>query len=249
MTSDRGGRVSRSGAVVGSENARLRVAETGEWERPEGPSDLGRRLVERRTILGLSTAQVAARAAMDPGYLDYLEKAPAPGPTRSALVRLAVVLETSVAALQGADLQSPSGRESTRSPARLHELSTEECRALIAPGGVGRFVYLEGRGPVAVPVNFRMLGGDVVFRTATANSLAQRAGQIRVSFEVDHLDDALEEGWSVLLSGRAHPVTDPADLAEIDRLGVRPWAAGRRDRCLRLVPEEISGRRIRAVND
>jgi len=34
----------------------------------------------------------------------------------------------------------------------------------------------------------------------------------RVSFDVDHIDDALGEGWSVLVSGDARLATGPAEL-------------------------------------
>ena len=82
------------------------------------------------------------------------------------------------------------------------------------------------RGPVAVPVNYRMLGDDVVFRTGEETSLAAAAARQPVSFEVDHLDDALREGWSVLVSGHAHVVSDTAELAEVTALGIAPWAGG-----------------------
>ena len=181
---------------------------------------------------------------MDPGYLSYLESAPEPDPTRATLLRLSVVLETSVEALLGGDQGSPPGRGPARPGARLDEVETEECFALIRSGGVGRFVFLEARGPVAVPVNFRMLDHDVVFRTAASTTLSARAGQRRVSFEVDHIDEAQSEGWSVLISGAAHRVEDPEELARVRALHVQPWAGGARDTYYRLSPKEVSGRRI-----
>jgi hypothetical protein len=61
-----------------------------------------------------------------------------------------------------------------------------------------------------------------------------------VSFEVDHIDEALREGWSVLLTGRLQLVDD--EPAEPD--GPHPWAGGDRQVLLRLVPSGRSGRRI-----
>lgn len=209
-----------------------------------GGSDLGRRLTRRREELGLSIERVAAGASMDPGYLTYLETATDPDPSRSTLWRLAVVLQTSPASLRGGDQGRPPGGSAPGPEPHLEEMGREECLSLIGPGGVGRFVFLEGRGPVAVPVNFRMLGTDVVFRTEATTSLAMRAAQVRVSFEVDHLDDALAEGWSVLLSGTAHRVEDPTELVEVQALGIEPWAGGLRDTYYRLRPEEVTGRRI-----
>ena len=209
-----------------------------------GGSDLGRRLTRRREELGLSVERVAAGASIDPGYLAYLETAADPDPSRSTLRHLAVVLRTTPASLLGGDQGAPPGRRPPGAEAQLEAMGRQECFALIAPGGVGRFVFLEGRGPVAVPVNFRMLGQDVVFRTEAATSLSARAAQFRVSFEVDHIDEAMSEGWSVLLSGTAHKVEDPAELAQVVALGVEPWAGGDRDTYYRMHPEEVTGRRI-----
>ena len=210
-------------------------------------SDLGRRLGERRRQLGLSVELVAAGASIYPRYLEYLESAPDPDPTRATLLRLAMALQTTMGALSGAGKLAPPDGEPVEPRAVLEPLSPEECTALISPGGVGRFVFMEGRGPVAVPVNYRMLEGDIVFRTAATTSLAARAAQRRVSFEVDHLDEDLSEGWSVLLSGEARLVEDAAELTDLRALGVRPWAAGPRDRYYRLHPMEVTGRRIRAL--
>ena len=52
------------------------------------------------------------------------------------------------------------------------------------------------------PGEHAMVGDDIMFRTGGQTSLAPRAEQA-VSFEVDHLDDALGKGWSVLVSGEA----------------------------------------------
>lgn len=214
----------------------------------EGPSDLGRRIVAQRQSLDLSLEQVAAGAAMDPGYLEYLESAPDPDPSRACLIRLAMVLRTTVASLQGGGLQHPPGSGGAATTPSLHPLDAVECRALLGTGGVGRLVFVEERGPVAVPVNFRLLGDEVVFRTGAATSLTLCAGQRRVSFEVDHIDEALGEGWSVLLSGEANVVSDGRELAQVQALGVQPWAGGQRDRYFRIVPEVITGRRIRATS-
>jgi hypothetical protein len=106
-------------------------------------------------------------------------------------------------------------------------------------------VFHEPRGPVALPVNFRVLGDDVVFCTAPSAALIQSLGYERVSFEIDHIDEALGEGWSVLISGDAHAISDTAERQLAQALGVTPWAGGDRDVYVRIVPSEVTGRRIR----
>jgi transcriptional regulator with XRE-family HTH domain len=212
---------------------------------PQGGTDLGRRIREYRERAGLSQEEAAAGAGMAGSYLAYLESDPSPSPTPAALARLAAVLGTTTRAIAGAGFDHPPGRHSPGKRPILRVLTAPECRQFLDQGGVGRFVFTEARGPVAAPVNFRMAGDDVVFRTAEGGPLAAGAEQPQVSFEVDHLDDVLGEGWSVVVSGHAHPVTEPAELREVTALGVAPWAGGPRETYIRIVPTMITGRRIR----
>jgi nitroimidazol reductase NimA-like FMN-containing flavoprotein (pyridoxamine 5'-phosphate oxidase superfamily) len=130
----------------------------------------------------------------------------------------------------------------------LTSLSADECRALIARGGVGRVLFVEaGRGPVAIPVNYRMDGDDVVFRTGGGTRLADSLQQESVSFDVDHLDEALGEGWSVLLTGTAIVITDPGELDRVRSLDIEPWAGGDRQTYIRLRAHLVTGRAIRVT--
>lgn len=207
--------------------------------------DLGRRVTERRRELGLSLESVAARAGMDPSYLHSVEVNPSPQLSRAALWRLAAALETTVDAIAGGGMQAPPGRAKPMSRPVLDQLDADECHVLISPGGVGRVVFVGTGGPVALPVNFQMLDEDIVFRTEPMSELVPSLTHDRVSFEVDHLDEALAEGWSVLVRGNGHVVADPAELEQARRLPITPWAAGDRDLYVRIVPVEITGRRIR----
>ena len=95
-----------------------------------------------------------------------------------------------------------------------------------------------------LPVNFAMTGKSIIFRTAPDTLLAVYANA-KVSFEADRLDDALHEGWSVLVHGHAHKVTDERGVQHLeDGTHLQPWAAGARDVYVRITPTRISGRRI-----
>jgi hypothetical protein len=85
----------------------------------------------------------------------------------------------------------------------------------------------------------------IIFRTAPDTLLALYA-DAKVSFETDRADDALHEGWSVLVHGHAHKVTDERDIKHLeDQTHLEPWAAGARDVYVRIALTRISGRRIR----
>jgi len=220
--------------------------ESSSGDAGAGGTDLGRRVTERRAQAHLTVADVAERAGISPLYLRYLESSPAANPTPATLTRLAVALDVAPSSLAGAGLNLPPGQRSAARNATLHELTAAQCQELIAAGGVGRFLFVqEGRGPVAIPVNFKMDGDDVIFRTSGDSAIAEGIHRQPVSFDVDQLDDALGEGWSVLLTGKANVITGATEINRVQALGIKPWAGGDREVYVRLSPSAITGRRIR----
>jgi transcriptional regulator with XRE-family HTH domain len=205
--------------------------------------DLARRVVHRRHKLGLTQQQVAERAGMAPGYLDYLEHSSDISITRGVVSRLAAALETTEAHLRGGEVDRPPGPGRAGRHPHLDVLTRAQCEAHLAGGGIGHFVFLAKERPIALPVNFRFVEGDIVFRTRTQGALAAASGST-VSFEVDRIDEAMSEGWSVLVTGRARLVEDPAELEQLAGLGIEPWPGGRREAVIRIETAELSGRSI-----
>jgi transcriptional regulator with XRE-family HTH domain len=208
-----------------------------------GSSDVGRRVAERRNELHLSVDSVAQRAGVSPAYLESVESRDSPVLRQETLVRLAHALDTSVTSLAGGGIESPQGQQGPSQGGVLGELSREECYRLLSAGGVGRIVLSTDRGPVAIPVNYQVAGSDIVFRIEGHSSVARYLPSDPASFEVDRIDDPLFEGWSVLLTGRAHVVDHRSDETGVPE--VVPWAGGRRDTYVRLEPHTVTGRRIR----
>ncbi|MFH8371738.1 helix-turn-helix domain-containing protein [Streptomyces sp. NPDC018031] len=219
-----------------------------EEERPAGPApapgDLGRRLVAARERRGLTREEAAQRAGMAASYLRYLEEQH-DGASPSALVRLAHVLGTTYADLLGAGADTPPGRGRALARPELRDLSSQECRALLSTHGVGRVaVVLSGR-PAVVPVNYEVVQEAVCFRTAPDSAPAAAARGTEVAFEVDHIDDATSRGWSVLATGPARMVTDPAEAEMLDsRAHTEPWPGGPRRQWVRIDVTRLTGRRI-----
>jgi nitroimidazol reductase NimA-like FMN-containing flavoprotein (pyridoxamine 5'-phosphate oxidase superfamily) len=126
----------------------------------------------------------------------------------------------------------------------LRALSPAECCGLLELGGIGRVGFAAAGGIMMLPVNFALAGKTIIFRTAPDTLLAVYADG-PVSFEVDRLDPALRAGWSVLVHGRAHRVTDEREVRRLeDRTRLEPWASGARDVYVRIAPTQISGRCI-----
>jgi nitroimidazol reductase NimA-like FMN-containing flavoprotein (pyridoxamine 5'-phosphate oxidase superfamily) len=127
----------------------------------------------------------------------------------------------------------------------MQRLDREECLVLLADEEVGRVAVIDGGVPMIFPVNYRLDGESIVFRTAEGTKLDQGPRAL-ASFEVDCFDRTARAGWSVVVVGRLEEVTryDSRTLARIEELRVDPWAAGEKAHWMRLVGTRISGRRV-----
>jgi hypothetical protein len=126
----------------------------------------------------------------------------------------------------------------------LEILGRSECLALLGPATFGRVGISSAALPVVLPVNFRLIGDDVVFSTAPGAKLQAATDHAVIAFEVDHLDPVSHAGWSVLVTGVARPVTDPGEHDRLMRFGVPRWLSGDDARLVVLGTEVISGRRL-----
>lgn len=209
------------------------------WPMPECPGDLSRRIFSRRSELRLSTSQVAERARMSRRYVEYLEKFPSQ-PGAETLRRLAAALQTTPAALLGAG----QGTERAGSGRILQRLRSAECWKLLAPGGVGRVGLDTAGGPLVIPVNYALVLRTIVLRTGVGSTIAAHASE-QTAFEVDYVDHALAQGWSVMVRGRAHPVLQPEERRNLIRATeLHPWPRGDHELYIRIVPDRITGFRL-----
>ena len=120
----------------------------------------------------------------------------------------------------------------------------DQCRQLLESGTVGRIGMVVAGEPVILPVNYRYVCGSIVFRTALGEKTDVAMMDKPVAFEIDAWDAVRETGWSVLVKGTAHEV-DSDDPAAAAAATLQPWArAVERDIWVRIVPNEITGRRI-----
>jgi nitroimidazol reductase NimA-like FMN-containing flavoprotein (pyridoxamine 5'-phosphate oxidase superfamily) len=128
---------------------------------------------------------------------------------------------------------------------QLLQLTAAECEDLLRAGRVGRVAVCTQDGPHVIPVNYTVMGASLVVRTTPYSVLGTYARDALVAVEIDHIDVETQSGWSVLVRGRAVPVVDPDEVAEIRRVWTeQPWAAGMRTLFLRLRWTELTGRRL-----
>jgi len=127
---------------------------------------------------------------------------------------------------------------------RWQELTKSECFELLAREHLGRVAVVDDRGPIVFPVNFVFDRHMVVLRTDEGTKLDAAIKGSRVAFEIDGTDPATGTGWSVVIRGEAVEVTNPAELARLRRLPLRPWAPGAKAHYVRILPAALTGRRI-----
>ena len=128
----------------------------------------------------------------------------------------------------------------------MHVLPAEECYRLLATRQFGRIGLNAEHYPLILPVNYALDGTTLVLRTGAGSILAS-AEHANVSFEVDEIDERTRSGWSVLVRGQAEEVGDQHRAELVARTlatAVEPWAPGDRGHWMRLIPHDISGRRI-----
>lgn len=223
--------------------------EPGDWPMPANPGDLSRRLASRRAELRLTLGQVALRAGVEPRYLMYLENFPG-HPSPATLRHLATALRTTPSALLGAGQEAPPGRNPSAacwgSAGRVDRLVRADCYRLLGSLGIGRIAFDTAAGLAVLPVNYAVMQHTIVIRTGTGSLIAAH-GDGPVSFQADHFDLELGQGWSVLVRGDAHRVLQPGESRNLrESCDLRPWPAGEHDLFIRIVPTKISGRRIRS---
>jgi nitroimidazol reductase NimA-like FMN-containing flavoprotein (pyridoxamine 5'-phosphate oxidase superfamily) len=123
-------------------------------------------------------------------------------------------------------------------------LAVNECWALLRTAKVGRLaVVVDGR-PDIFPVNFLVDQGTVVVRTGVGTKLDAVLTSPHVAFEADGYDEPAGSAWSVVIKGQGQDVKKMHELLDTVTLPLFPWQAGAKGRFVRLVPDEISGRRF-----
>ena len=123
------------------------------------------------------------------------------------------------------------------------ELAEEPAWDFLASQEVGRLAYhLVGEVHI-VPINFTVIGGRILFRTAPGSKLLGIVMNQDVAFEVDEFDQ--ERATSVIARGRAAFLTD-ADVDALGDLPLRPsWVPTDKDAVVAIDVTEISGRSFR----
>lgn len=120
------------------------------------------------------------------------------------------------------------------------ELDDEQSWRLLEGTKHGRLVVSVAGEPDIFPVNYVTSARKLYLRTAPGNKLAQLTINSSVLFETDGI--LSEEAWSVVLRGKARVLSNSAELAAVEELGLKTWVPTLKDFYVEIEPTSVSGR-------
>lgn len=127
----------------------------------------------------------------------------------------------------------------------MAELDRDEALALLGSVNMGRIVFTRDALPAVRPVNHALIDGHLVIRTHEGAALAKAVdgtGTV-VAYEADMIDQQTHLGWSVVVTGFAHLVSDPEQLARYEKL-VAPWVSHVMEHAILIRLDMVNGFRM-----
>jgi hypothetical protein len=123
-------------------------------------------------------------------------------------------------------------------------LARQECMRLLASHPVGRVAVVVDGWRMTFPVSHRVVHyDDIVFHSEDVSKVAGTSSGVRMSLEIDDLDESGELGWSVAVHGVGREV-DPSEMARLRKLGLEPGGLAASAHWIRIRPEKITGYRF-----
>jgi nitroimidazol reductase NimA-like FMN-containing flavoprotein (pyridoxamine 5'-phosphate oxidase superfamily) len=125
-------------------------------------------------------------------------------------------------------------------------LTTAECWELLDSVSLGRIVFTQRAMPAIRPVNHLVEDGTIIIRSHLGSAIVGHAaagdGAV-VCYEADELDPVRHTGWSVIATGMARLVRDPAAITAYQGR-LEPWVRGQMDSVIAIEPQIITGIRL-----
>jgi len=134
-------------------------------------------------------------------------------------------------------------------PGQFESMPDGECVKRLRSNDIGRIALVDREvKPLIFPVNYFFDEGVVVFRTGKGSKLDLAPGA-HVCFEIDGWEHDIGLGWSVLVRGIAHDITQPRGMptGRMHFWPVQPLAPGSREHWIGIRANEITGRWFRPV--
>lgn len=125
----------------------------------------------------------------------------------------------------------------------ITEFTEDESLQHLGSATFGRLAFqIAGRVEV-FPINYRLDGRRLVFRTAPGTKLVGTVIAGEVAFQVDEVGEQL--AWSVLVHGPARVLDTQAEIEQASQLSLRPWVPTVKREYVEISIAEIAGRAYR----
>jgi nitroimidazol reductase NimA-like FMN-containing flavoprotein (pyridoxamine 5'-phosphate oxidase superfamily) len=131
-------------------------------------------------------------------------------------------------------------------PRQTLELTQAESWQLLGSVSLGRIVFTQHAMPAIRPVNHLIDDETIIIRSHLGSAITGRAADgdgAVVCYEADELDPVRHTGWSVIATGMARLIRDPAAITCYQQL-LEPWVAGQMDYVITIKPRIITGIRL-----
>jgi hypothetical protein len=125
----------------------------------------------------------------------------------------------------------------------LEVLDEATSFALLSSAVIGRVGYISGGIALVAPVNITVQRTVVYFQVGPGGLLAAITDGQLLTLEADAVDAHTRAGWSVIVTGQGHEMPRRPDPPLPP---VTSWLRSRAARVVRIIPLEISGRRLNA---
>jgi nitroimidazol reductase NimA-like FMN-containing flavoprotein (pyridoxamine 5'-phosphate oxidase superfamily) len=141
-------------------------------------------------------------------------------------------------------MTEPSGQDTSQDSSQdaIAHLQPHECWAALRGVELGRVGFADEGGQEIFPVNFVVDQGSLVLRTSTASRIGRLADGRALAFEADGYTDG--RAWSVVIKGHAKEIHELYESVDAAGLPLHPQQAGPKDRLLRIMADEVTGRRF-----
>ena len=126
------------------------------------------------------------------------------------------------------------------------ELTPAESWQLLAGVTLGRIVFTQHAMPAIRPVNHLVDDQAIIIRSHLGSAVTARTGArdgTVVCYEADELDPVRHTGWSVIATGMARLIRNPAAVSRYKQM-LEPWTAGQMDYVIAIKPQIITGIRL-----
>jgi pyridoxamine 5'-phosphate oxidase-like protein len=120
-----------------------------------------------------------------------------------------------------------------------------ESWQFLASVSLGRIAFTMNALPAIRPVNHLTDDKTIIVRSHLGAAIVKHAADdgAVVCYEADKLDPVRHTGWSVIATGMARLVREPAAVARYQRL-LEPWAEGQMDYVIVIKPQILTGIRL-----